>query len=532
MLISDDWLVNYAGYKKILSPAGTIAQGRGLFHSTRSDVMVAVIGGNVYVIDKTLGVTQVTGPDTLATESGEIVMDENLNAQVAIVDGLNAYILNLTLPYTLTKQTGGPLDPTVGPPALPAQLIPNYVAFHDTFFLIGNANTTANGAQWYAYSYASPTTISMTTQLALQTKPDYAVAIKPIPSQGNSVLVFGTTVCEIQVNVGGAQNYRRQSTINVDFGCLSIATIASSDQYIVWLGVNQSNSPAIMVFHGQSAVPISTDGIDFVLGRIQFPADSTALFYRQDGHLCYQLTFFNPVDNLTLAYDFQTQKFFHLSDQKENFHPAVQAVYFNNTTYFLSLVNGSIYEMNTDITVIDENLVTPISPDYDLDLVYDIPRTRICESIRRADSARFIANSFVFTMAQGDDPYVTDLSIISGLPNPIITEDAFAPPNVDVITEQGITVVMEHNTAPITPGSITPFISPTNLVYIPRVDMTVSKDAGTVFGNTVSRNLHAIGNRQNIITFGNLGRANDLTIKLRFWGRGSFVVGNGEVQIY
>lgn len=525
MYVSEDWLISYAGYKKALSPT-TSGTGRGLFHSTRSNVMVAVIGTAVFVIDTNLNVVRVMGPDRLTTQTGEIVMDENLNSQVCIVDGQNAYILNLTVPYTLTLQTGGPLSGS------PPNLIPNYVCFHDTFFLIGNANTTSNGAQWYAYSFAGATTISPTTQLALQTKPDYAIAIKPIPSQANSVLVFGTTVCEIQVNVGGTQNYRRQSTVNVDFGCLSIATIASSDQYIVWLGVNESNSPVIMVFHGQQAAPISTDGIDYVLGRIKFPAQSTALFYRQDGHLFYQLTFFNSDDNLTLVYDFETQKFFHLTDHIESCHPALDAVYFNNTTYFISFVNGSIYEMSTDITVIDENISKPAQPGYDLTRVFEIPRTRITSSIRKDDSGRFVANSFVFTMAQGDDPDVSDLSIISGIQNPIITENAFDPPNVPVITENGITVIAEHNTQPITPDDIYPYLAPSELVYIPRVDVSISKDAGITFGNTVSRNLHPIGKRQNIITLGNMGRANDLTIKARIWCRGSVVIWNGEVQIY
>ncbi len=520
MFISDNWLVNFSGYKKRIAPAQD-AQGRGLYHSTRGNVLIAVYGAGVYRIDTNLNVVHI---GDLATESGEVFMDENLNNQIAIVDGLNIYITNHSLPPNLTLQTGGPLG---------TNLIPNYVCFHDTFFLIGNAQTTNNGAQWYAYSRATDTTISVTTQLALQTKPDYAIAIKAIPSQANNVLVFGTTVCEIHTNIGGTQNYRRNSTVNVDFGCLSVSTIASSDQYIVWLGVNESNSPVIMVYHGQSAVPISTDGIDYVMGTIKFPAQSTALFFRQDGHLFYQLTFFNPVDNLTLMYDFDLKKFFHLSDQNENFHPARQAVYFNLTTFFISLINGAIYEMSSDFTAIDDNIATnKSSPDYDPTLVYDIPRTRITESIRRADSARFIANSFVFTMAQGDDPNVTGLSINSAYPNAMITEDAFTPPNVDIYSENDIQIVGQENLSPTPPGDIAPFLPPQFLVYRPRVDMTISKDAGTTFGSTVSRELNPIGQRQNIITYNNLGRANDLTIKLRFWGTGNFVVGNGVLDIY
>lgn len=517
MFISDDWLINFSGYKKTLAPLEA-SRGRGLFHSIRGNILIAVYGSGVYRIDSNFNQILI---GHLATESGEVFMDENLNNQIAIVDGLNLYITNHTLPPNLTVQSGGPLG---------SNLIPNYVKFHDTFFLIGNANTTNNGAQWYAYSYATDTTVTATTQLALQTKPDYAIAVIPIPSQANNVLVMGKSVCEIHTNIGGIQNYRRNSTVNVDFGCLSVATIASSDKFIVWLGSNQNNEPVIMVYNGQSASNISTDGINYVLAKLRFPEQSTAFFYKQDGHLFYQLTFYNRADNLTLMYDFNTEKFYHLTDQDENYHPAIDAVYFNLRTYFLSLNNGALYLTSTELYSYDENLVGVNSNQYDPSLVHDIPRTRICESVRREDSARFIANSFVFTMNQGDDPKVTGLSIASAYPNAIITEDSFAPPNVDVVTENGITIVAEQNTG--IPSDIQPYLIPTDLVYRPRVDMTISKDSGITFGSTVSRNLNPIGKRENIITFGNLGRANDLTIKLRFWGIGNFVIANGVLQVY
>ncbi|MCW1908627.1 MAG: hypothetical protein KIH63_004770 [Candidatus Saccharibacteria bacterium] len=520
MFISDDWLVGFAGYKKAIN-AQAPAQGRGLFKSTRGNIMIAVYSSKVYRIDENLNVTEYSG--TLATESGEVFMDENLNNQICIVDGVNAYIINHSLPPVLTVQTGGPLGST---------LIPNYVCFHDTFFLIGNGDTTGNGAKWYAYSYASPTTISQTTELALQTKPDYAIAVKAIPSQADQVLVFGTTVCEIHTHIGGTQNYRRNSTVNVDFGCLSVSTIASSDQYIAWLGVNQANAPVIMVYHGQSAISISTDGIDYLLGQLEYPEQSTALFYRQDGHLFYQLTFFNQEDNVTILYDFDEKKFFHLTDQFEAYHPARQTAYFNQKSYFISLKNGAIYETNTDITVYDENVVPATSTEYDSSLVYEIPRTRITDNIRRADSARFIVNSLVFTLAQGDDPLVAGLSIASAYPDNLITEDNFDPSNDDIISQSGQLMVAQVNTSPITPYSPLPYAIPTTLVYRPRVDLSISKDGGYTYSNTVSRLLNPIGNRQNIITYNNLGRCNDLVLKFRFWGKGSLIVNNGLLDTY
>lgn len=472
MFISEDWLVNFAGFKKTIQLIAGNSPCRGLFRSVRGNLLVAVVGTNVYKIDSLLSPNLV---GNLATSTGEVFMDENLNNQICIVDGLNAYIYNYDLGASITIQTGGSLG---------GALIPNYVAFHNTFFLFGNANSTGDGARWYAFRYNSPTTIVEQTEFALSTKPDTAIAVRRLPGQASNVLVLGKTVSEIWTSVGGLQNYRRNSSVNIDYGCLSVSTIASSDQYTAWLAVNEDNKPVIMVFAGQGIQRISTDGIDYLLASIVRPDKSTALFYRQDGHLFYQLTFFDAQDNLTLVYDFNTQRFFNLCDYNNDYHPARDMVYFNNKLFFSSMKNSCIYESSTDLTTYNENL-TPQVSDFDPNLEHLIPRYRVCESIKRPDSSRFIANSFVFTMAQGDDPKVTGLSIAA---------------------------------------------SPMN--YRPRIDMSISKDSGTTWSSNVSRLLNPIGKRENIITYNNLGRCNDLTIRLSFIGLGNFVVNNGLVEIY
>lgn len=470
MFISDEWATNFAGYQRYIE-LSTGGKGRGIYRSVRGNVIVAVINSEVWLLQA--NGAQPVNVGNLSTHSGDVFMDENLNAQICIVDGQNAYILTYGGPPSLTQQV------------IAGSLIPNYVKYHNTFFLLGNADTTSNGAAWYAYQFNSPTTIAQNSQFALQTKPDHAIAIERIPGQGNNVLVFGNTVCEIFTQVGGLENYRRNKTINLDYGCLSVSTIASSDQYIAWLGVNESNAPTILVYKGQGASAISSDGIDYVLGNLEHPEQSTAMFYRVDGHLCYQLTFYHPADNLTLIYDFVTQKFFNLTDAFSNYHPANEVIYFNESLLFISLNNGSIYQMSTDLKTYNENLIgTQI---VDPTLIHTIPRQRITESLRRPDSSRFIANSLVLTIEQGNDPSISQLLIDS-----------------------------------VPPGTI----------YRPRVDLSISKDGGITWGNIVSRPLNPIGKRKNILTWNNLGASNDLTFKFEFWMHSSLVVNNAVVEIY
>jgi hypothetical protein len=500
MYESDGWLLNFPGYKRVLELA-EVGQGRGLFRSFRGDFMIAVVNSVVYRIGSNFATTII---GQLETTIGEVYIDENLNSQICIVDGIHVWIYNYSLGANLTKQCGGALGS--------GALIPSYVTFHDTFFLIGNKNRTATGGRWYAYEYASPTTIQVNADLAFQTKPDYPLAVKRIPGQANNVLVLGSSCCEVHTAVGGLDLYRRNSSVSIDYGCLSVNTIAASDQFVAWLGVNESNSPAIMVLDGQSARRVSTDGIDYLLESLQFPAESTALLFRKDGHLFYQLTFYNPVDNVSLIYDFNNQKFYHVTDGNTNYHPASQVVYFNKTTYFVSLNNGSIYEWDSEYLMIDEN-IDDDTGFVDDRKIHEIPRIRVCNTVRTPNTAPFRANSFTFAIDMGNDELPPDHDCIIIM----IAEDG-----TPIISENGIQVVPEG--AGIEDCEGTP--------YQGRIDVAVSGNGGETWSNYVSRDLNPQGYRRNILRWESMGMFNELTIKIRFWTLGRVVCYNGVLEVH
>lgn len=497
------WVINFPGYKAQIQ-LDTGGEGRGIFRSIRGNFMLAVVNAKVIRIDTNLSQTSI---GTLSTDAGDVYMDENLNDQICIVDGTNAYIYNHSLPPNLTIQS------------LSGGLVPNYVTYHNTFFLFGNGAQSAQGSAWYAYSYASATTISQTSQLALQTKPDYAIAVKRIPGQSANVLVFGSAVCEVHQQVGGIQNYRRINSVSVDYGCLNVSTIDASDEYIAWLGINEFNSPVIMVYSGQNAVAISSDGISFQLEQIQFPAQSTACFIRVDSHLMYQLTFYNPADNITFLYDFKTKKFFHLSDQNLNYHPADRYAYFNQKTYFVSINNGNLYEISSQFTTIDENIgmATPDSAK-----IHDIQRIRITDNLVENDADRFIVNRLDLIIEQGQDIAYQALNDIRYM----ITEDSFNPPtqnNQIMITEWGALMVLE--------GSYLGTDQNQQLTYKPRVDLAISTDGGYTWSSYVAFEMNPVGFRKNICNWNRLGACNTMTFKFRFWGTSRFVVNNAVASI-
>lgn len=506
MFISDGWLVDFPGYKKVLqivSDTDTAVEGRGLFRSIRGDFIVAVINDQVWVADRYIGVTSV---GSLRTTTGAVFMDENLSAQICIVDGTSCYILHYSgSSYTLTLQVSG-ID-------IPTELTPNYVQFHDTYFLLGNGDRTGNGSKWYAFSRATDTTISVTFELALQTKPDYAIAIVRLSEKGNNVLVFGTSVTEVQSNVGGLQGYRRLTTMNIDYGVLSVATIASSDNMVAWLGINEKSPPVIMFFDGAQHQTISTDGINYLIGNLTAPAESFAFFFKKDGHLFYQITFYNKDDNITLAYDFNTKIFVNLSDRNLCYHPARQIVYINSKTYFISINNGAIYEISSDYTTYDENTLNVEENGYNILDNHMIPRQVICDTMRISNTPKpFSVVDFNVVLEQGaETPY-------SGTYLQEASQEF-------LITEEGDYLIGE-GTSPL----VAEFTVSTN-VYEPRVDLSFSADGATTWSNEVGRVMNLSGYHQNIMQWNNLGWMNEFTPKLKFWTYGRCVIGNGEATI-
>lgn len=524
MFLSDGWLVNFAGYRRFLELLES-GEGRGGFVSTRGGFILAVINSAVYRVSNTFGFILI---GNLETSTGEVFIDENLNSQICIVDGLHAYIYNHTLPPNLTIQADGHFG---------TELIPNYVTFHNTFFLFGNRIKTVAGNRWLAYSphVTDPTLITFRAQMAIETKPDFALAVVRLPGQANNVLVLGKVCGEIHTATAGYNPntitqlpYRRNSSVSVDYGVLSVDTIAFSDEYVAWLGVNESSSPALMVYSGQGAERISTDGIDYLLSSLKNPEKSTATFFRQDGHVFYVLTFYGEEDatlpqdgtqgnqghNLTIMYDFTTKKFFNLSDEDLNYHPMRKVLFFEGENYFISLRNGSIYLLSSDLTTINENL-PDLDEDEDPRYIFDMQRIRICDTFRSPKTTPFTVNSFTFTIEQGNDDFLgRDECLIL-----MITEDGdriyteAASDYVQVIPEDG---------------------DPDDCIralHRGRIDLSFSKNGSMTYSNTVGVTMRPLGYRQNILRWQRMGYCNEFTPKIRFWGMGRFVASSGILEI-
>lgn len=372
MFVSDGWNVPYAGYKRAAAIAEG-GQGRGLYGSPRYDHLITVIDDSVYSVSDNLAVSRIA---TIDTSNGDVFMAENNANQIAICDKSAIYIFDYRN-NTFQKAI------TTGSTAL--DFIPGYVSFQNGVFIAPSTDRSEWRLSDFSNGHLWPADSASTGEI--QTKPDEAMAIVPFPGKGNLVLVFGKTVTELWYDTGSQLfPYTKNTYNNIDYGCLNQATIASNDDVVVWVGSNEKSGPVIMYSDGNTAHQISNDGINYRLAELINPENCYGFCFKQDGHPFYQVTW--PDDELTLAFDFSAQKFYTLSNEYMGSHIAKRVAFFRNSYYFISFVDGNLYELNSKYT--NYNGV-------------EIPRVRVCKNIRLPDSGRFVVKNIAFTIEQGCD---------------------------------------------------------------------------------------------------------------------------------
>jgi len=495
MIISDGALVDYAGYinKITLNPAGV---GRGLYSSTRANIMIAVVGDAIYRISSVLGTMFLL---SIATTNGEVYIAENNGGQIAITDGVNIYVYDYNT-NIVTTVTGLSLTAS-----FLFNVSPGYISFQNGRFILACLNTST----WLLSAFNDGTVWPNDSSHvgSLQSKPDTVQAAVPFPGKGNLLFLFGSNVVEPWVDVGAALfPYNRQNSYNVDYGCLNAASIADLGEHTVWLAANEQSGPVIMVSDGNSIKEISTDGLDFKFSGLTDPTDCVGFLIKLDGHLFYQFTF--KTDNLSYIYDFDLNQFYTVSDENLNYHIARKVVFFNNQYYFVSFNDGNLYEFGTQYT----------NYQYAADDIRQIPRIRICPPLRLPSQRYYIIKSLSFMVENGQPNAIQTKFFYSGDPIALGSEDG----NI-IGTENFIPIGLEQKAN----RGINEF-----QLASEAIDLSISRDGGVNWGNQLRRNMNPTGNRKSLFNYLRLGIANDSSIMIQCWGFGRFVLFDGVAEIY
>jgi len=517
-------MVPYAGYQIAVPNTAfynsTGGVGRGCFTSTKLNQIVNVVGNWAYLVNvkydqsnETVTYYNAVPIGQLETSQGIVYITENNNPQICITDGETIYIYDPAGVASILP--GNPVKTwLVGGLDFAQNFNAGYVTFHDSRFIVAASaddkyNPPANNT-WRLCALNNDGTTFGTSWPAdsshiglLETKPDNTQAVVRFPSKGNMILVMGSIVTEAWFDTGAQLfPYQRNNQFNIDYGCVSPATVAYMDEVVAWLGQNEKSGPIILVSTGGEPEKITTDGIDYLFAQLQNPQDSEAFLYRQDGHLFYHINFYS--DNLSLFYDINTKKFYNACDQNFNYFIAGDVAFFGNQYYFTTKNNGNLFAFDTIFTTFQD--VDQNSPPQTH--TYVIPRVRICKNIRSASQDYFILNDIGFTIESGETNYYVQ----PGGDVYLITQDNFF-----LLTQDGYQLTLQPGTGDIN--------------TVPAVDLSLSYDGGASFGNQWRYNLPAIGQRRNRLLWWQCGMSNDIVPQFMFWGIGRFTCTDGEAHI-
>lgn len=361
MIISDGSLVPFDGYKSILQITSS-GKGREIYTSTKYNHMIIVVNDGLYTISSSFSVSKI---GSLDTSVGNVFIAENLGGQIGVADGSNIYIFDY-INNTFNK--------------IIVDFLPVSLAFQDTYFIAADGRTNQwrlsdnnNGKIW-------PPDAAHVGEL--QTKSTNCTFVAPVDRQ---LYVFGNTCIEPWYDVGYTLfPYQRTNFYSIDYGDLSVETIAYGFGKLVWLGSNEKSGVSLMYSEGGQAKRISNDGLDFVFNNLTAPEDSFGFLFRSNGHVFYLLTF--KTDNLSFLYDFNTESFFSITDHKMDHHIAKRITFFNGKYYFISFDDTKLYQMDPSIYTYDGE---------------EIPRYRICKHIRVPSGDNFVVQNIHLTMEQG-----------------------------------------------------------------------------------------------------------------------------------
>ena len=307
----------------------TIGSGpiRGVWYTT-TGVLYVVSGNTLYSVTSAWVATSI---GTLLTFSGQVGMADN-GFYLVVVDGVNGYYVDFTIPGTLTQITD--LN----------WLGSNVVAYMDGYFIF----CAPKSAEFYL-SDLNAVTFNAPANTAKNGFPDN---ISAIVSNNRNLWLFGEVTTEVWFDSGDNLNpFQYISGSMLSYGCAATYSPAVLFNTVFWLGQDTSGSGMVFMANGYSPKRISTHAVELAFQSYSTISDAIGFTYQENGHQFYILTF--PTANATWGFDCETQMWHeraYLNQGQLQRHRANCYTYAFNSVHLVGdYANGNIYQMSSSV---------------------------------------------------------------------------------------------------------------------------------------------------------------------------------------
>ena len=259
---------------------GTSAEVKGMYYWAENDVVVAVSDQNIYKIDSSGNVTNITGDQLTGLNRptfAEVVNGDGSH-HLAMADGGRIVSWDGTGTTTLMADPDAPTSVT-------------FVAFIDGYLLANNGNNKFYWSDlndfdsWTATSFASA-----------ETKNDN---IDAIIVQNREIFLIGKQSIEVWYSTGDNTVFARKLGAEIEDGCIAPYSIQTLDGALIYL--NKDKRVKMLV--GRTLKTIST-AIDKKLAEYTTVTDAIGDILQVGGRGFYILSF--PTENETRVYDYQS----------------------------------------------------------------------------------------------------------------------------------------------------------------------------------------------------------------------------------
>lgn len=341
-----------------------------------NDILYVVCGLTLYQIDTSKTATSL---GTLTGTPSRVMMTTN-RTQITILQNNGDSFYYDTNTSTFAQITDGDYQQASSLTTLNGYTIFS-VEESDQFFISSLNDTTTYAALDFATA---------------ESEPDNIVRVYAI---NNELWLFGGKTIEIWGNTGNATfPFERIRGTYIEVGCQAKFSVVNDQEGIFWLG----DDNAIYQGVGYQANRISTHPIENDIDNYTTKDDAFGMFYIQEGHRFYCLTF--PSEGKTWCYDTTTQ-LWHERSSRNPITKQDQEWLANSLCYFdgLNLVGdkntGKIYKLDLNVYTEDGT-----------EIVSEVISATIFKNFSRMHSNRFTlimdTGVGIDGSGQGDDPKI------------------------------------------------------------------------------------------------------------------------------
>jgi|SRR5579859_853743 len=269
---------------------------RGLYTAS-TGVLYAVDTNTLYWVDATWTFTAL---GSIPGGTTPVSMADN-GVTLILVDGsANGWLVDLNT-NTMTQ-----IDPTSANPDETGFYGADKADFMDTFLILNKPNTPL--------FYCSGSEATTFGALDFAGKETYADSIVTLSVIHSFIWLFGRYTTEFFFNSGGQSGgtfpFERVQGNFLNHGCAAKYSVAKGGESVFWLSQNLNGTAMVLEGTGANftASRISTHAIETAISGYSTISDAIGMFYQQEGHGFYVLTF--PTADKTWVYD-ATTGFWH-----------------------------------------------------------------------------------------------------------------------------------------------------------------------------------------------------------------------------